>query len=639
MSARGKLFSTAARLLVIAALSAAVIPGVAAADTPAPPDYRYWFATATTKVYPTSLPPANAGYASSTTPSAMNLAAAIGEYEGRQIAIRSAVTTIQDFWIEPSDLSGVDASGNPLPPISASNVSTYKVGYVYIKYPSRGYTRKGWEPDPLIPMALANGEKLGWQDGAPALPSRRGVGRNATLPFYVLFHVPAETAPGTYTGTLKLSCTDPVGAPAPDVVIPVTLKVWPFSIEKRTLKTAFGMNLQWAAYTNSATHKWLAQGSATPTRVAERTTYKQDQLGGWLKFFADHRISPQSMLPAWDSGRDWAPPNDDGEMMARNDVLADYLATGPATTFAGNRFAFNATKLPEYGAPSYVTNPFTSSSAAASAAKYYGTMRTSLRSYLGQSYAYPVDEPRATARTFVERYATFVHRYAPGVKYLVTTDPVTMRYRLLRGVDLYGQKLQFYYRDWGAWIKKIRLAHHNVWIYSHATTWQGVTPAYLIDQPLAASRVQGWFAFNTRADGLIYFNVSAWRPKTGSSAFRDPYRDPLSYRSGSGRTAMYANGDGSLVYPGYYPAAGLVVQGAAPVGSLRMEAVRDGIEDYEYLRLVAAKRGWKTADWYANRVLGKLPAPRSGHLLFPPWSRTPGTYESVRSWMAADLCR
>lgn len=624
----------AVRALVAAALFTAVLPAAAIGESAPPPNFAYWFATATTKVYQTSAPPASAAHASDAGAATLALAAARDEFEGRQIAIRPTVT-VHDLWIEPSDLSMVDEGGATLT-IPASNVSVYRVGYVYVAHPSTGYKRVGLEPDPLLPMTLVNGERLGWAYNAAPNLMRRGINGGVTQPFYVLFHVPASANPGTYAGTLKVTCSALDGTPAPEVNIPVTLTVYPFSIANRTLKAVFGVNLQWAMYANAADHKWIGYWyPPSPTRVTETTTYKGVQLGGWMKMFGEHRITPQAMLPAWNSGTSWAPPgNSTGAMTARTAVLTDYMGAGAATTFSGQRLSFPALKMPEYGAPSYVTNPFSSSSASSKAAKYYSTMRAQAYPYLSKSIAYPIDEPKPAQRSFVERYGAFLHHYAPGVKYFVTIDGVAFKFALVKNVDAYGQRLMFFFRDYGKWVAKIRNAKKTVWIYSHATKWQSVSPAYLIDQPLTGSRVQGWYSFKTGAAGLLYFNVSAWRPKTGSSAYRDPYRDPLSYRTGSGSTLLLANGDGSLVYPGYYPALGLNIEGAPPVTSLRLEAIRDGIEDYEYLKLVQAKKGTGAANWFVARIIGPLPAPRSGHLLFPPWQPNPATYETVRSQMA-----
>jgi len=630
---------TLMRVMVVAAVVAAIAIPTLSAEA-ASGDFTYWFATAQDKVYPTSAPPATARLAGGRHGSTLALSGAQAEYEGRQVAIRPTVSALRDIWLQQSDLTMTDGNG-VRHTIDSSNVTTYKVHYVNVTAPSTGYTRKGLEPDALLPMTLANGQRLGWIPGQSPNLTRRGVNAGVTQPFYVLFYIPEDAAPGRYEGKLTITGTAADGSAAPSLAVPVSLEVFPFSVEKRSLKTSFGMNLQWAMYTNSAAHVWLGRNDnpgPAATRIAERTTYKGDQLGGWFKYMGEHRVSPQAMLPAWDAGSDWAPPTDNGDMVARQSVLEDYLGTGDATTLSGRKLGFNTVKMPEYGAPSYVTDPFASASNTTKAAQYYRTMKAQLgTTYASTAYAYPVDEPSAAQRAFVERYAAFVHTNAPGVKFFVTTDPVTMKNTLIKNVDIYGQRLPFFYRDYDGWVKKILAAGKSVWVYTHATMWQGVTPTYLVDQPLAGNRAQAWLAYDTKAAGLLYFNINAWRPKVGSPDFRDPYVDPLSYRTGTGATQLYANGDGSLVYPGYYPALGLYVEGSAPVGSLRMEGIRDGLEDYEYLKLIATKYGSAKATTYVRRIIGVTPAQKPGVLRFPTWEKGSSAYNNVRAEMAAAL--
>ncbi len=624
-------------LAITFAVSLVPPPGVAAA---APADYYFWFAYAADKVYPTTTPPAGARLSTSRHITGLRFSAARSEFEGRQIAIRPTSQALRDIWLAPSDLTFRDSSG-VTHTLASANASTYKVHYVTITAPSTGFSRKGLEPDPLLPMTLANGERLGWRPGQAPDLTRRGANANTTQPFYVLYFIPEDTVPGSYTGTVRVTATGADGTAAPTLDIPITIDVYPFSVAQRTLKTSFAMNMQWAMYANSAAHAWLpmnANPGPSATRIAERTTYKADQMGGWLKYMSDHRISPQNMLPAWESGSDWAPPTDNGDMVARDAVLQDYLGTGAATTYSGRKMAFDSVKLPEYGAPSYVSDPFASSSNSSKAAQYYRTMAAEIGSAnLGKAYAYPIDEPSASKRTFVENYAAFVHANAPGVKFFVTIDPTPMNFTLLKNVDIYGQRLPFFYRDYDAWVKKILSAGKQVWIYTHATYYQSVTPSYLIDQPLTSTRAQGWFVYDSGATGLLYFNINAWRPQVGSASYRDPYVDPLSYRTGSGSTQLYANGDGSLVYPGYYPALGLYVEGSPPVGSLRMEGVRDGLEDYEYLKLVQSSLGKSAADGYVAKIIGDLAPRKAGVLYFPPWQKGASTYDSVRNQMGSAL--
>ncbi len=184
---RFRLAFTAAALCAAFAFSA--VPSALAQD------YAYWFARAQDKVYRTSGLPSAFGRASSASPSpvgSLKLSAAQAEYEGRQVAIRPLSGTVTDLWIEPSVLTLRSGASSPSV-IPTSAISVYKVQDVYISKPSYGYSRKGWQPDPLVPMTLSNGERLGWRRGTTPDSTFRSIAAGRTQPFYVLFNVPDRT--------------------------------------------------------------------------------------------------------------------------------------------------------------------------------------------------------------------------------------------------------------------------------------------------------------------------------------------------------------------------------------------------------------------------------------------------------------
>lgn len=92
-------------------------------------------------------------------------------------------------------------------------------------------------------------------------------------------------------------------------------------------------------------------------------------------------------------------------------------------------------------------------------------------------------------------------------------------------------------------------------------------PGYTIDAPASQARAMGWLAYLYDARGELYYRVDQCLP--------------------SARTAQYAfggNGDGTLFYHGHPDWIGGVSQ--VPVESIRLKLIRDGYEDFEYLRIL-----------------------------------------------------
>lgn len=93
-------------------------------------------------------------------------------------------------------------------------------------------------------------------------------------------------------------------------------------------------------------------------------------------------------------------------------------------------------------------------------------------------------------------------------------------------------------------------------------------PTYHISDPysLLTARELSWMQYKYDIKGNLYYEVNAWHD--AKNEWIDPYSDSF----------CYIWGDGQLVYPG----SKYGIEG--PIGSLRLEAIRDGLEEYEYLR-------------------------------------------------------
>jgi hypothetical protein len=119
-------------------------------------------------------------------------------------------------------------------------------------------------------------------------------------------------------------------------------------------------------------------------------------------------------------------------------------------------------------------------------------------------------------------------------------------------------------------------------------------PGYAIDEPASQARAMGWLAFEYRVSGELYYQTTALLPR----AWRNQYL------SGG-------NGDGTLFYPGTPHGAGggpaIGGRHAIPIESIRLKRIRDGREDYEYLRILE-RRGQAAA---ATAVVSGLFGPPS----------------------------
>lgn len=127
-----------------------------------------------------------------------------------------------------------------------------------------------------------------------------------------------------------------------------------------------------------------------------------------------------------------------------------------------------------------------------------------------------------------------------------------------------------------------------VWTYqscmSHAcgvtSTYHTNWPNVMIDATGVQNRAEPWTKFIYDAPGLLYYEIATWYDEATGA-------DLVPLNSGfAGATAYNSNftgnGDGWLVYPGTPSTIGGTTD--VPVASYRLKMIRDGLEDYEYLR-------------------------------------------------------
>ena len=116
--------------------------------------------------------------------------------------------------------------------------------------------------------------------------------------------------------------------------------------------------------------------------------------------------------------------------------------------------------------------------------------------------------------------------------------------------------------------------------------------------------------YGFQSDGLLYWHVNLWHPN-GVLDTHDPYLSwKLPYIWGM-------SGDGCLTYP----------TPSGPVSSIRLENVRDGVEDYDYLALLADARGPELAMQYFRRLVTSM----------TEYSRDPAALQAVRAEIADQL--
>ena len=257
-----------------------------------------------------------------------------------------------------------------------------------------------------------------------------------------------------------------------------------------------------------------------------------------------------------------------------------------------------------------------------------------------KAYAYIVDEPETTAaERRAQALARVLHKASAKsgfrCRFLLTDDPRPRRLVnhpangfLFDDVDIWATRYYFFFGRVHA-IQARQRAGKEAWWYTYVNRSIARMPGFVIEKPSTDERVWGWLMEQWHIQGLLNYGVNRWCDPHVTSRWRDPYKTPLSYK----KSTVWANGDCSLIYPGYYPRYGLDDPLAQPVSSLRLEALRDGLEEREYLRAVKAmgadgqaeaKKVLATITWYPYSIKDGV------RYLFPKYQKACAPYDRAR---------
>ena len=452
-----------------------------------------------------------------------------------------------------------------------------------------------WYPDPLIPFEhpLA-GEKL--KDARfKAVPFDLPTGE--THGFWVDLQVPSNAVAGEYRGTCRVTAEQ-----GQAVEIPVILTVWDFALPPvPALETEFGSP---AVRMSSYYRERAKAGRETaPTNWPLIETQCAELL-------ADHRLNavpPEEML------RPVAQP--DGSFRIPVDqvrALREFV----------ERYHVNTLPIPH---PS-------------GAVKDPDLERDKLRAWLGAFdraakelnrphlvfFTYLRDEPNTLEDyRYVQKWGRAIREAKSVVKVMVVEQPWTEPGKggadsawgdLYGAVDIWCPLFSLHRQEDAA---KRQALGETIWTYTALCQGQP-TPWWHIDYPLLNYRAPAWMAWRDHLKGLLYWGGMSYWTKV-----EDPWQQ-APYYAGSGnfqqgQKGILFHGEGSLVYP----ARAVGYDGIVP--TIRLKALRDAVEDYDYLALL--EQLGKAAE--AEVIVKQLTKS------FFEWDRDPAAYETARARLAA----
>ncbi len=512
----------------------------------------------------------------------VKLAAARNEAESFQLLVRSD-QPVKGINVEAGDLKGPNGAA-----IAAKAATLYRQHQLEI---AEGTHRNdafkpGWYPDPLIPFRHpVTGEPL---RGARLAAVPFDLPANETHGFWVDISVPSKTPPGDYNGTYRVTAEG-----QKPVEVPVALTVWDFELPATpTLVTSFGSPAgQLRGYYRRRAKDGKEPDLADPAAVEAQCA----------TMLAEHRF-------------DAYPPSGSLAPVAKPDGTFEIPAEQiKAFREFVDRYHVNAFCTP-HPSSAGVKDPEAEKPKLHAWLKAWDTAAAALdRPVL--FYTYLKDEPNKEEEyRYVQTWGKAVREAKSVVKVMVVEQTKTQDEKwgdLYGAIDIWCPLFSLHDPETGA---KRQAEGEMLWTYT-ALCQAEPTPWWHIDYPLLNYRVPAWTAWRYRMRGLLYWGgMSYW------SQVEDPWTEAWTYGrpKEKEKKGHVFNGEGTIVYP----ARAVGYDGIAP--SLRLKALRDSIEDYEYLAILERAA---LADKAQEIVLSVTKS-------FFDWDKDPAAYANARATLA-----
>jgi hypothetical protein len=484
---------------------------------------------------------------------------------GREIALRAARGECQSAQIAvraPGGLQGLGATAREPPQLT---VNLYRVATVRLARPSGPGGEAGEWPDPLVPVRDPD-----FGEPRSAFPVAVPPGRLQAI--WIEVCVPEEAQPGDRRGAIEVR---EGGQKLAEV--PLSVHVWPFALPRTpTFVAAFGLSTR------------LGTGAlGVPGDRATAQALAAAALRHRITPFTLSADPPDGACTAASCRLDWSAY--DAEVAP---VLDGTLVPGVRGGFAEVRIAGPVWSGPEED--------------------LLATLRAwhdhfLERGWLDRLWLYTLDEPSPAQLPELARRARLARR--AGIRVLATTAPQPALAGL---VDAFAPNLTLLHdapAPAGVSFSYASCLSHGCAELpppgrrrAEMERAFGGWPGYEIDRPATAARAVAWLAFRRDLAGELYYDMlQSWT--------RDPWNDVR---------AFAGNGDGTLLYPGR--PAELGGTRPFPIVSIRLEIIRDGLQDLELLRLARASGLGDRAGALAAAL---VPTARR-------WERRPGPWLAAR---------
>jgi hypothetical protein len=442
------------------------------------------------------------------------------------------------------------------------------VGYVKVsrRAPDPSHDRlvslSGYFPDPLL------------EKNAIDVP------RENAQPVWITVPVPQDTVPGKYEG--KITFVGMIEGKSFRVTRPFTVNVFPATIRGTRLWVT-----NWF-FTDPETLKILNNGQAVErlsprywelVRLLARTMRAYRQNVAW--------VHPLDLVKFSQDGDSWRFDFADFDKMVSLLIEEGVIGRIEGGHIGGRESTWESqfvVNIPVVKPEGTVLEKRPISDPGANS--FYSQFIPSLMGHLkdkgwdGIYMQHIADEPTTVNVNSYIEIASFVRNLAPGLKIIEACHSKDVN----NMVNVWVPELDFFSSDYEFYQARGQ-AGDEVWFYTCLAP-QGEFPNRFIELPLLKTRYVHWLNFRYGATGYLHWGFNYW----GGAGEGNPYGETSGIIMESGNTLP--GGDSWIVYP----ANGKILS------SIRLEAMREGIFDYELLKMLEEKQPDKAREICRNLV-------------------------------------
>lgn len=484
----------------------------------------------------------------------LNILMCKNETEGGQI-ILSPTKNIDSYEIILSDLS--DGKGNVIP---KENIEAFNQHYMRTYTQSNKYHEPGWYPDALIPFNNAKAKG----DTKVVAGDNQGI--------YVRIETTEDTVAGDYSGNFILNI-DGV-----DYAIPLNVHVYDFVAPEgewpKSLSTIWLNYLtqgeydssidMWESYTEFFLDYGLScldipiEGSNVEGYL-ERLEKYYDRISAYdIPYLSSYHWEPKANT--WRYGPDY----DEFEIFIKKAIK---YSVENQKDFLSKAYIYNF-YIDEYGATGAYGEEriITATYFAARCYEVYERAIKYFDTHYGAQYIDSVVGLRESIKNIgvISVEGSYI-------------DGIWQQYNVLcPSIGSFTRSLN---ADGENWVEDVIADEANkareVWWYHSIGADYPKYPGYQIDDPVVDERIQHWMQYKYNIAGHLY-----WANNLYTSNIEYGLSPGDEWTEANRCTGGKWNGDGYLVYPGYnYGIYG-------PIGTIRLENIRDGMEEYKWLNLL-----------------------------------------------------